>query len=194
MRILGLDASTTTIGWSIIEFNEEKFELKTYGYYKPLKDINIFESLNETRKFVQDLVIHHMPDEVVIEEFLLFMKGKSNAKTISSLAILNRTVGLACFNVGKMPTLLSVTKVRHAIKKDKVLPPKEDIPELVSSYLNKDFPWQYSTKGRAKGKPIIENYDIADSIALCIALIKLKQKEKIKKVKKNVKISRDIKC
>ena len=58
--------------------------------------------------------------------------------------------------------------MRHAIKLSKVLPKKEEIPELVAKILNIKFPYVFNKKQ----KQIIENQDMADSIALILAYIK----------------------
>jgi len=66
--------------------------------------------------------------------------------------------------LGKPPELFNVLTVRHGIKNDKILPKKEDIPELVAKHLGITFPYQ---KGK-KGKIIEENYDMADSMAVAL--------------------------
>lgn len=179
--ILSFDASTTTIGISVINyepmvsFNKANPKLIYHDFFKPPKDGDIFERLAVVRNFVFEKLEKYNPDDVALEDIILFMKGHSTAKTVSSLAVLNRTVGLAIFNhAGHSPHLLNVMKIRHALKKDKELPPKETIPELVAEHLSIEFPWRFNKKE----KVIVENYDVADAIAVGLAFIKLNAVEK----------------
>ncbi len=166
---MGLDASTTTIGLSVIDYEDGYTCLVHHEFFKPPKKAEIFQKLAIVQGFIFDRLTKYKPDDVALEDIILFMKGHSTAKTVSSLAVLNRTVGLAIYNqTDKPPKLLNVMKIRHAIKLDKKLPPKEDIPDLVAHHLNISFPWQYNKKG----KLIVENYDMADAIAVGLAFIK----------------------
>lgn len=179
MRLLSLDASTTTIGLAVFDYTSflDK-KLIHHEFYKPPKDGDIFERLAQVRDFIYSRLETYKPDHVALEDIILFMKGHSTAATVSALAVLNRTVGLAIYNhSGKSPELLNVMKIRHAIKLDKVLPPKEDIPDLVAHHLNMSFPWVLNKKA----KPIVENYDMADAMAVGLACIKIKDVEAMPK-------------
>ncbi len=183
MRILSLDASTTTIGLAVIDYGDDLIpKLIHVEYFKPPQDIDIFEKLSKVRQFIFNKIEEFKPDQIALEDIVLFMKGKSTAATISSLAVLNRTVGLAVYDkLGKSPVLLNVLKIRHKIKFGKKLPAKEEIPELVAQILNISFPYQYNKKGKA----IPENLDMADSIAVGLALFKINTTiEKPKKTRK----------
>ena len=180
MRIMGLDASTSTIGLAIIEASELK--LIHYEYYKPSKKEDIFHKLQEVRKFISTKINEFKPDLVALEDIILFMKGHSTAKTISGLAVLNRTVGLAVLDyLGQAPYLMNVMSIRSLIKIDKKAPKKEEVPDVVAKHLNIDFPYLLNKKG----KILNENYDMADAMAAAIALhkkisapIKVKRKKK----------------
>ncbi len=182
-RILALDCSTTTVGIAVIDEDGPKTSLVHNTFYKPPKKGNIFERLASVRKFIISILEKYQPDEVVLEDIILFMPRKSSAKTITSLAIINRTIGLAVYDtLGKPPTLLSVMKIRHALKLTKELPSKEEIPELVAKILNIDFPYILNKKGNIA----VENYDMADAVAVALAHAKLSnmpiklQKRKLK--------------
>jgi Holliday junction resolvasome RuvABC endonuclease subunit len=191
-RILGLDASTKTIGLSIIDEIDGYMTLSHLEHFHPPKDGDIFERLAIVRKFIIDKIDEFKPTDIALEDIILFMKNKSSAQTIRALAILNRTVGLAIYNyTGKSPNLLSVMKVRHAIKLTNVFPSKDDIPELVAKILNIKFPYildkdgSYAVhkRGKNKGKYIEQNFDRADSIAVAIAFIKVQQQIEQKHLK-----------
>ena len=114
------------------------------------------------------------------------MKNKSSANTITTLAVINRIIGLTVFDkLNKPPYLYNAMRIRHAIKKGKDLPSKQDIPDLVADILNIKFPYVKNRNGdNAK-----ENEDMADAIACGICHIYMDRKGKadqlqIKKKKK----------
>jgi Holliday junction resolvasome RuvABC endonuclease subunit len=170
-KIMGLDASTTTIGLAVLEHEDfQNPKLIEVTYFKPPKKGDIFERLSKVRDFIQNRIQHFQPDQVALEDILLFMKGHSTATTISSLAVLNRTVGLAVYDkLGRPPTLLNVMKIRHAVKQGKALPAKEDIPELVAQMLQIEFPYVLNRNKKIS----VENYDMADAIAVALAYLKV---------------------
>lgn len=187
MRVLGLDASTNTIGISIIDYDElGNLSLIDKLFYKPPKKGHPIERLAFTKLAISNLIDKYNPDHIAIEDIILFMKGKSTAKTTTSLAALNRTVGLAAYEkTGKPPTLLNVLTIRHAIKLKK-LPSKEEIPDVVAERLG--FKWEWMKN--KNGKIIAENFDVADGIAVALAFIcltlpggKLSQQKNLKKKK-----------
>lgn len=194
MKFLGLDASSTTIGICLIECNDPlqidwtkpapSLKLLELSYFKPPKNGDIFSRLQITKNYIIKLLEKHKPDKIILEDIVLFMAGHSTAKTITTLAVLNRCVGLAILDkTGSSPEMMSVMKVRHATKVGKQITPKEDVPELIANILGIEFPWELNPRSRPKNKPMVENYDKADAANLVLAYLKL-QKPKIKKSKK----------
>lgn len=182
-KILGLDISSTTIGVSLIEQNHKNFKLKLlhYEFFKPPKEGSIFERLSAIKSYILEILSKHKPDEVVIEDYIQFMSGGSGAKTIQLLAIINRTAGLTVYEkTGKVPHLLGVPTIRKLIKpqgfEGKIS--KEEVPEIVANILGIKFPWEYNKKKRA----IIENYDIADGIAVAIAWTRFKREQMVREI------------
>jgi len=163
--ILGIDCSSTTIGYSVLEIDKESIKLIEINYIKPLKNGHFIENLADTRNKIKQLIERIKPDYIAIEEIVKFMSGASSAQTIITLASFNRMVCLLSYDfLGKPPELFNVLAIRHGIKNDKILPKKEDIPELVAKHLGIIFPYQ---KGK-KGKIIEENYDMADGAAVAL--------------------------
>lgn len=186
---MGFDASTSTIGICVLDFDENSTEFSIEPvfatYFKPNKKLEVFERLADTKKYLIELIAKYNPDVLVLEEIIKFMKGKTTANTITALAILNRTVGLTIFEQTQVPPiLLHVQTIRHAIKLTPKLPSKDQIPEIISYYFNKPFPYIFDKKGKIKP----ENYDLADGCAVAIATAKLmhsnKLDEKINKKKR----------
>jgi Holliday junction resolvasome RuvABC endonuclease subunit len=204
-RVLSLDASSTTIGIAIIDYNDSSMILQLQEYYKPPKKGNLFERLAAVRQFIQDKIDEFEPNDVAMEDIVLFMGsgpkcpickkptgGGSTAKTITTLAILNRTVGLAIYDkMNKAPYLYNAMRIRHAIKLDKTLPPKEEIPNVVATILGFKFDFKMK-KSKGKLVPSEENYDMADAIACGICHVYMDREGKadqlqVKKKKKRKK-------
>jgi len=189
-RVMGLDASTTTIGISIIDYDGYGTKLIHSEYYKPDKTNGILDMLVLARKYILNLFGKYNVDEFVIEDYIRFMKGSSSAATVIPLAILNMTLRLAILDLGVMPEALNVLKIRHAIKLTKVLPKKEEIPELVAQHLGIPYPWLYKINKKKQQVVIEESFDVADAIAVSLAWAKLQTTPKKKsraKAKKDTK-------
>lgn len=172
---MGLDASTSTIGLSVIEYDEKLMKLIHYEYYKPasLSKVNELERLIQVKKFILDRIEKFNPDDVAIEDFARFMKGKSGAGTIIPLAILNRTICLTIYErLNKLPNILNVNTIRAKLKITNERPKKEEMPNIVAHHLNIEFPWIKKINKKTKNEKLIEeNYDIADSISCACAHI-----------------------
>lgn len=173
---MGIDVSSTTIGYSVLEIDDNnKIHFVECNYIKPNKDGSIIERLAETRNIVQDIIDQAKPDYIAIEDIVQFMQGHSTAKTIIMLTAFNRMIGLTAYDyLRKSPELFSVMTIRHGLKLNKELPKKEDIPDLVAEHLGIIFPW-LKTPGKTtkKGKKIeskirVESYDMADGIAVAL--------------------------
>ncbi len=186
IRVLGFDISSSCIGICLLEIDEQnKITMKYLDNIKPVKSENIIERIADTRDKVKKLIEHLKPNYIAIEDLVQYLPGKSSANTIITLTTFNRMIGLLAFDfLQQMPNLYNVMSIRHGLKKDKILPPKEEMPALVSSHLNVKFPYRI---GR-KGKTLPENYDMADAwaVALYHAFIltgKIIKKAKVKKKK-----------
>lgn len=177
---MGLDASTTTVGIAVVEYNGKKPKLIHQEYYKPNKKLPELQWLYETKEHVCYVADIYNVDEFAIEEYIKYMKGGSGASTIIPLAILNRTICLNIYELyHKEPVILNVMKIRHCLKTNKKLPSKEDMPELVAKHLRIKFPYYKKTiKKTGKQKILSESNDVADAIAVALAHIKLNHESK----------------
>lgn len=189
MRILGLDASSTTIGWGCLDFDDQwNLTATQIGFIKPPKADHIVEKLRQTRVLVNDLMDQLKPDRVVLEEILL-QHPKTTIKTLATLAIFNRSVCLWVYDkLEGMPDLFTPLKIRHAIKltKGREVPKKEEIPALMEHHLGKLF-WPVVEKGKYKGSRAEECGDIADGLACAFALKVIIQREIAEQKKRNLK-------
>ncbi len=171
-KILGFDVSSTTIGWSSLSVNDKTKEIKLLdcGYIKPIKDGYIVDRIVDTRDKILDIIKKHKPDYIGIEDIIKFMKGKSTADTIIMLTTFNRmTCLLAHDYLKKKPELFNVMTIRHGLKIGKILPKKEEMPELVAKHLGITFPYEYQINKRSKiAKITEESYDTADGVSVAL--------------------------
>lgn len=165
-KVLGFDVSSTTIGFCILEIDDsDKINFVHANYIKPPKKGTIIERIVDTRNQIQKIIDQVKPDYIGIEDIIQFMQGRSTAKTIIMLTTFNRMIGLCSYDyLKKCPELFSVMSIRHGLKQNKILPKKEDMPELVAKHLGITFPYEVNKKGKVK----IENFDKADGIAVAL--------------------------
>jgi Holliday junction resolvasome RuvABC endonuclease subunit len=164
MKFMSFDISSTTTGWAVFNVDKKNnIKLLDSGFFKPSKNGDIFERLASVRADVNSLLKTFKPEEVAIEDITQFMPKMSSANTIITLALFNRTIGLAVYDfLNKSPHLYSVMAIRHGIKQTADLPKKEEIPALVESLLGVSLPRQYKKNGTPKD----ELHDEADAIAV----------------------------
>jgi Holliday junction resolvasome RuvABC endonuclease subunit len=177
MRILGLDVSTTTIGISVIDFDDEKASVIYIGYYKPEKGLlpdHNFDFLNMLRlakREIISIISEYKPDHVAVEDFIKFMSGGSGAATIIPLAVLNRTLCLSITETfSQLPLhICNVISIRTRIKKASKLtslPKKDEIPALLETILNIEIPRPTKDVRGKSPRLMEEHYDMADAIAV----------------------------
>lgn len=182
MRVVGFDVSSSTIGFSVIDYDTNGLKLVSSGYIKPIKKGSIIERIVDTRDKINKIINEFKPDHIGIEDIIQFMQGKSTAKTIIMLTTFNRMISLCAYDyLKKSPELFNVMTIRHGLKFSKELPKKEEMPELVAKHLEIKFPYETNKKGKIK----VENYDRADGIAVglyytFVLMGKIKRKDKKK--------------
>lgn len=110
--ILGLDVSTTRIGWAVIT---DEGEYVDSDFFKTKPKTPLEERAADLEmKVLEPLFAKHKISEVRIEEpFSMFSGGKTTAKTMSSLQRFNGMVSLLAHqHLGKPPTLVGATTAR----------------------------------------------------------------------------------
>lgn len=195
-KILGFDVSSSCIGYCLLEIDaNNQIIFKECKNHKPIEDDNILVRLYHTQQIITDIIKYYNPDEIAIENIVEYMQGKSSSKSIITLAVFNRMICLLAYQyLQKPPQLFNVLSIRHGLKLNKILPQKEDMPELVSNRLGITFPYVYKKKGTIAA----ESLDMADAVAVALyySLIltqqiipkKPKAPKKSKKKSKNKKV------
>jgi len=112
--LLALDVSTFCTGYAIWNLNENKLETAGHVALKNKKDIHtkvdmMFEVLDTLNENTDKIT------EVVIEDIITkFISGKSNIKTIITLASFNAIIQRKCYEMlGKTPTMMNVIRARN---------------------------------------------------------------------------------
>jgi len=175
IRVLGLDCSTKTTAYCLLGIDDGyNITMLALDHYKPTHEGDLLDRLAKTRDDMQAIIRDLNPTHIAIEDIIAYMPGKSSAASIIALAQINRCIGLVARDyLGASPKLLNVMTIRHALKLDKELPPKEKMPQLIEHHLGIDFPflWKKVKKGKGKKpKPAIkeESYDRGDAAAVAL--------------------------
>ena len=110
--ILGLDVSTSRIGWAIVN---DKQELVDSDFFKTNKKHSLEERAMEVKNNIIDpiMALHDITEIRIEEPFMMFSGGKTTARTMSSLQRFNGMVSLAAHQaLGRPPTLVGATTAR----------------------------------------------------------------------------------
>lgn len=113
--ILGLDVSTSRIGWAIVNKNQE---LVDSDFFKTDNKASLEERAEALKdKVLKPIMTIYNITEIRIEEpFSMFSGGKTTAKTMSSLQRFNGMVSLTAHQLlGKPPTLVGATTARSRV-------------------------------------------------------------------------------
>jgi len=164
--ILGLDVSTTRIGWAIIN---QKQELIDSGVFKTKKDQSLEERAeNLSKNVLEPLSVVHRISEVRVEEpFSMFSGGKTTAKTMSSLQRFNGMVSLLAHQIwNNPPTMVNsrTARARCGIKVPRGTKAKVVIIEWVDDYYEK-----FNVELTRHGNPKPGTDDEADAIVVALS-------------------------
>lgn len=176
---MSFDISSAVVGWAVFNIDPRmSITLTKSGWFKPYNKGDIFDNLTHLKQNIKTLLEQYKPDKVAIEDVISYMPRLSSARTIITLSLYNRTVGLTCYEyLKKSPELYSVMAIRHGIKTGTQLPTKEEIPSLVEKRLGVTLPRHYKKTGTLRS----EIHDEADSIACGLfACLKLTNQLKTK--------------
>lgn len=181
MLILGLDISSATIGWSVLEVVDDKCSLKDFGHIKPTSkkksDDNFSARLNYAFDAITDLVRKQSPDVIAIEDYAKkFSKGRSSANTILILSSFNEVCGLAAYRASNIkPIRIPVTTLRKLVKKEYSCD-IDDKPDVLA-FCKKTFN-NFLTQNNRAGNIKKESYDEADSIIVSLGYYLEKKSKK----------------
>jgi len=133
MRVLGLDPSSQSTGFGIIEFSNDLYKVLEYGTIKPQRRQLFQEKLNTIKLAVERLIDRHHPEEVAIENPFY----AQNIKTAITLGQVRGAVlvaiagrGVALFEYSPLEIKKAVTGYGQA--------DKNQVKVMVKALLNLD--------------------------------------------------------
>lgn len=77
MRILGIDPGTAIVGFSILDFENNRFKLIDYGCIYTDKEMLMEDRLCKIYSELSDIIKKYEPDEMAIEELFYFKNNKT---------------------------------------------------------------------------------------------------------------------
>ena len=173
--ILGLDVSTSNVGWCLLDRTGALLEA---GAVELSKKKDIFEKASAVREVLAQISARNEISSVAIEENLqAFRPGFSSAKTIVTLARFNGIVTLMAFEeTGVRPDFINVNSARKSaglkiIKKSEVSTKDQVLNFVKQKVPNFDWPTRTLKSGTRKGLVIPADccYDIADAYIVAVA-------------------------
>ena len=135
MIILGLDISTTTIGYSVLNDMDDRI-----GFLDIRKEATLFDKLDRFAAFFDLLDNEEKIDVVGIESPLQgFVHGRTNAKTKLVLCQFNILCQYVLYKKGTKIELLNVTSARNSVCKHMNWPKivgKEQKKQIAERFIN----------------------------------------------------------
>lgn len=174
--ILGLDISTSIIGYTILDEDAKLIQCEAWD----LRNKRLFPDLYNKASFIKEKLkeinLYYGIKHVYIEEpFVFFRAGGSTAKTMAKLQAFNGIVSWLCHDTfGFSPVHISPAQARklNGIKVSR----GQKAKDVVLDYLLKNetaFTIEYTSRGNPK--PV--SYDRADSLIIAKACYKLLENE-----------------
>jgi hypothetical protein len=181
--VLGIDISTSITGFAVVGDDQ----LLHYSSVDLRKHKGIFNKANALKEYLEDLFENYQLDQegswgesnhpiecIYIEQPLhMFMKGKSSAKTLSSLMSFNGVVSWLVYELFEMePKYIAATSARKqcGIK----IPRGQKAKQVVLEHLLKNEPG-FNIEYTKFGNPKPESFDRADAIIIAKAGYKIEK-------------------
>jgi Holliday junction resolvasome RuvABC endonuclease subunit len=176
-KILGFDISSSTIGYGLIEYDENNIKISEYGHLKPPgsdKGTLAFRALSAS-KLLKDLLLKINPDYVAFEDYAnRFSEGRSSARTIIVLSVFNEVSAMTCLQtLGFEPVKYPAVTIRSSLSKingQKITSKEEAFNFITTNY--SDFKLRHKKTGKIKD----ECFDEADAIAVALTFINKENK------------------
>jgi Holliday junction resolvasome RuvABC endonuclease subunit len=171
-KVIGLDISSSTVGWALFSYDENSCKLEEYGHIKPMKSakgslsVRAADYLDKITDFLSD----KSPDSVAIEAYAnKFSKGRSTARTIIVLSVFNEITSVGSIkSIGIEPDRYAVVTIRSVLSKiaGEKISSKEDAFDFIVNKF-KSFKIRKKKTGTIKD----ECFDEADAVAVALTHI-----------------------
>ena len=171
-KVIGLDISSSTVGWALFSYDENICKLEEYGHIKPMKSakgslsVRAADYLDKIIDFLSD----KSPDSVAIEAYAnKFSRGRSTARTIIVLSVFNEVTSIGSIKaINIEPNRYAVISIRSVLSKiagTKISSKEEAFDFIVEKF--KSFKIRKKKTGTIKD----ECFDEADAIAVALTHI-----------------------
>jgi len=164
--ILGIDISTSKIGYAIIS---DKEELKEYKLLKFKSDVELEKRAKVFEEIILNLMVMYDIQQIFVEQpFVAFSGGKTTAITMAKLQRFNGMCCYGLYNVfGSSPTLITPHQARKAVGITKKR--GEDIKKKVIARVSELYPKDFVFEITRHGNPKPGTDDMADAIIVALA-------------------------
>lgn len=160
--ILGLDISSSIIGYTILDDNGDLVECECIRLER-FKDF--FIKVKNAKNKLLEIASKYKIKDVYIEESLqAFTTGKSSAMTIQVLSKMNGTISWLCYEIFEtIPQYISSGTARKFCQIK--IPRSEKAKPVVLSFVIDNEP-KFTIEFTAKGNPVPGSFDRADSYVI----------------------------
>ena len=134
MKVLGIDPGTITMGYGVIEDDEDQVKVAEYGALNSPKRSPIGERLNYLYQELFKIISHHQPDAVAVEQPFMMTR---NVKSALAIGRAQAIAILAAAGNGVPVYEYTPTQVKQAVA-DYGASSKEQIQEMVRLQLDLD--------------------------------------------------------
>ena len=167
--ILGLDISTSVVGYTIID---EDGNLHVLSYIKISNEKDLFEKADVVKNELLNYT--DLITDVAIEEPLVMYKdGFSRAQILSTLSTFNGMISILCkFIYNCTPIYYNVNNARKTAFPLVKFPKGKNRKEIIQSAVSNRYPdvdWPLMAKGKNIGAFKKECFDMADSAVIALA-------------------------
>ena len=164
--ILGLDISTSKIGYAIIDNNQDLQESRVIKFKS---DVPLEKRAKAFEERMLNLMVKYDIQQIFVEQpFMAFSGGKTTAQTMAKLQRFN---GMCCYGVfnlyGFPPQLVPANAARAAvgIKRKR----GEDIKKKVIEWVHQSYPKDFIVEYTRHGNPKPGTDDMADAVIVALA-------------------------
>lgn len=164
--ILGLDVSSSKIGYSIIDKNKKLVmcEFKKFKTKDALEDRAL-----QFLAILKDIKSKHKINKVVIEApFMAFSGGKTTAMTMSKLQRFNGMISILCSLTFKMnPELINASSARKKV--GLTIKRGDDTKKMIIEWVANEYPHDFIVELTRHGNPKPGTDDMADSVIVALS-------------------------
>ena len=177
--ILGIDISTSIVGWCVLDQRTNDFVAA--GAVNMKKEKCIYKKASLVSNVLRQVRDEYCIEVIAIEENLqAFRPGFSSAKTIVTLARFNGMVSLCSHNIfGLLPEFINVNSARKLvglkIDRKSTLSTKDQVFNFVKTKVpDYDWPTRTMKSGPRKGLVLFADscYDISDAYVVASSCVK----------------------